>query len=69
RSENAFILFRRKWFENHRLNLDLASKSISPFTPIKQRPGNLYKAIAQQWKGLSTEERQFWERLAKEKKK
>ncbi|THU96899.1 hypothetical protein K435DRAFT_605552, partial [Dendrothele bispora CBS 962.96] len=73
RSENAFFLFRRKWFEDYRLKRDLASKSASasPSAPIKKRRkvNRLSKTIARQWKSLSTEERQYWERLAKEKKK
>ncbi|THV03647.1 hypothetical protein K435DRAFT_580310, partial [Dendrothele bispora CBS 962.96] len=30
---------------------------------------DLSKTISQQWKSLSTEERQYWEHMAKEKKK
>ncbi|THU91939.1 hypothetical protein K435DRAFT_614828, partial [Dendrothele bispora CBS 962.96] len=70
RFENAFILFRRKCVEDHRLNPDLASESTSPSAPIKkQRQADLSKAIAQQWRSLSTEERQYWQRLAKDLEK
>ncbi|KAF8632292.1 hypothetical protein AX15_001946 [Amanita polypyramis BW_CC] len=64
RPENAFILFRRKCCENRQQEeggLD---------TPVKkQRQADLSKTISQQWKSLSPEERQYWEQLAKEKKK
>ncbi|THU84388.1 hypothetical protein K435DRAFT_870309 [Dendrothele bispora CBS 962.96] len=67
RFENAFFLFRRKWLEDHRPNLDLASEAISPAK--KRRRVHLSRIIAEQWKSLSAEERQYWECLAKEKKK
>lgn len=35
----------------------------------KQRQADLSKTISQQWKGLGSEERQYWEQLAKDKKK
>jgi hypothetical protein len=74
RPENAFILFRRKCCEDRLSELD------SPSTPSdntsspsgvtkKQRQADLSKTISQQWKSLPAEERQYWERLAKEKKK
>lgn len=64
RPENAFILFRRKCCED-RLQEETASD-----TPVKkQRQADLSKTISQQWKSLSPEERQYWEHMAKEKKK
>ncbi|THU91121.1 hypothetical protein K435DRAFT_570601, partial [Dendrothele bispora CBS 962.96] len=63
RSENAFFLFRRKWFEDYRLN----PEAISPAE--KRRRVHLSRIIAQQWKSLPAEERQYWESQAKEKKK
>jgi hypothetical protein len=35
----------------------------------KQRQADLSKAIGQQWKSLTSEERHYWQELAKEKKK
>jgi len=64
RPENAFILFRRKCCEDRQAALEEAS---SPSK--KQRQADLSKTISQQWKGLSADERQYWEHLAKEKKK
>ncbi|KAK1218898.1 slightly ste11-like protein [Marasmius sp. AFHP31] len=62
RPENAFILFRRKCVEER----DAAAASNGG---KKQRQADLSKAISQQWKALSGEERKHWEDLAKEKKK
>ncbi|KAL0566984.1 slightly ste11-like protein [Marasmius crinis-equi] len=62
RPENAFILFRRKCCEER----DAAAASSGD---KKQRQADLSKAISQQWKALSGEERKYWEGLAKEKKK
>ncbi|KAJ7753329.1 hypothetical protein DFH07DRAFT_692609, partial [Mycena maculata] len=68
RLENAFILFRRKYCEDHALGLTTPSASIS--TPSsKLRQADLSKTISQQWKALSPEERSYWEALAKEKKR
>ena len=64
RPENAFILFRRKCCEDRQAALEEAS---SPSK--KQRQADLSKTISQQWKSLSADERQYWEQLAKEKKK
>ncbi|THU95225.1 hypothetical protein K435DRAFT_612759, partial [Dendrothele bispora CBS 962.96] len=70
RPENAFILFRRKCCEDRQLELDSASDSASSSAPTKrQRQADLSKTISQQLQSLSAEERQYWERLAKEKKK
>ncbi|THH12999.1 hypothetical protein EW146_g7172 [Bondarzewia mesenterica] len=74
RPENAFILFRRKCCEDRNLALGAkeagegADGSPVPITK-KQRQADLSKTISQQWKSLPPEERQYWEDLAKEKKK
>ncbi|KAG6907619.1 hypothetical protein DXG01_008196 [Tephrocybe rancida] len=66
RPENAFILFRRKCCEDRQA----AQEEAAADGPAKkQRQADLSKTISQQWKGLSTNERQYWEQLAKEKKK
>ncbi|KAK0193160.1 hypothetical protein F5146DRAFT_1137034 [Armillaria mellea] len=62
RPENAFILFRRKCCEDRQ---DAAAAAPTK----KQRQADLSKTISQQWKGLSPEDRHYWEQLAKEKKK
>ena len=62
RPENAFILFRRKCCEER------AAEEAEGIAP-KKRQADLSKTISQQWKVLSAAERQYWERLAKEKKK
>jgi hypothetical protein len=68
RPENAFILFRRKCCEDRQQAHDEAASSVEG--PIKkQRQADLSKTISQQWKSLPSEERQYWEDLAKEKKK
>lgn len=68
RPENAFILFRRKCCEDRQQALDEGDDA--PAAPVKkQRQADLSKMISQQWKGLPAEERQYWEDLAKEKKK
>ncbi|KAF8872695.1 hypothetical protein BD779DRAFT_1477413 [Infundibulicybe gibba] len=79
RPENAFILFRRKCCEDRQAAQDDASPSDDPSDPSsssssaspakKQRQADLSKTISQQWKCLSPEDRQYWEQLAKEKKK
>ncbi|KAI9438834.1 hypothetical protein H4582DRAFT_204313 [Lactarius indigo] len=72
RPENAFILFRRKCCEDRNLALGAgdAGEGDGPAPPTKkQRQADLSKTISQQWKGLTAEERQYWEDLAKEKKK
>lgn len=66
RPENAFILFRRKCCEDRQLAEDVAT---ADGPTKKQRQADLSKTISQQWKSLSTEERQFWEKMAKDKKK
>ena len=71
RPENAFILFRRKCCEDRNLALgagDAGEGDGSAPPTKKQRQADLSKTISQQWKGLSAEERQYWEDLAKEKK-
>ncbi|KAJ3859622.1 hypothetical protein EV359DRAFT_50558 [Lentinula novae-zelandiae] len=66
RPENAFILFRRKCCEDHQA----AEEETSPSRLTKkQRQADLSKTISQQWKSLTSEERKYWEELAKEKKK
>jgi hypothetical protein len=65
RPENAFILFRRKCCEDRQQAQAEAVDALGK----KQRQADLSKTISQQWKGLSAEERQYWEELAKEKKK
>lgn len=72
RPENAFILFRRKCCEDRNLALGAGDpgEGDGPAPPTKkQRQADLSKTISQQWKGLSADERQYWEDLAKEKKK
>ncbi|THH00452.1 hypothetical protein EW026_g2091 [Hermanssonia centrifuga] len=68
RPENAFILFRRKCCEDRQQALEEGDDA--PSAPVKkQRQADLSKTISQQWKGLPADERQYWEDLAKEKKK
>ena len=73
RPENAFILFRRKCCEERQIAMDELSSTTddgSVNAPVKkQRQADLSKTISQQWKGLSQDERAYWEELAKEKKK
>ncbi|KAA1475061.1 hypothetical protein DENSPDRAFT_841791 [Dentipellis sp. KUC8613] len=70
RPENAFILFRRKCCEERNLALDAKDTEDGKAAPTKkQRQADLSKAISQQWKALPHDERQYWEDLAKEKKK
>jgi len=67
RPENAFILFRRKCCEDRQAAHEEAAAADAPTK--KQRQADLSKTISQQWKSLPAEERQYWEDLAKEKKK
>ncbi|OBZ67642.1 Repressor ROX1 [Grifola frondosa] len=67
RPENAFILFRRKCCEERQAALEEDDGASGPVK--KQRQADLSKTISQQWKGLNAEEKQYWEDLAKEKKK
>jgi hypothetical protein len=73
RPENAFILFRRKCCEdrNSASGAVAAEAEESPATtvPKRQRQADLSKAISAQWRALSSAEKQYWEELAKEKKK
>jgi hypothetical protein len=70
RPENAFILFRRKCCEDRlRAGEDSAVTATSEGTSKKLRQADLSKTISAQWKSLSSEDRQYWENLAKEKKK
>ncbi|KAG6827398.1 hypothetical protein H0H92_011949 [Tricholoma furcatifolium] len=64
RPENAFILFRRKCCEERQ-----AAPEDGDGPTKNPRQADLSKTISQQWKSLSAEERQYWEELAKEKKK
>lgn len=66
RPENAFILFRRKCCEE-RQEEEAAIKAGK--LNRKPRQADLSKSISQQWKSLTSAERQHWEDLAKEKKK
>lgn len=68
RPENAFILFRRKCCEDGVAGQGAAAAAADG-PAKKQRQADLSKTISQQWKALPAEERQYWERLAKEKKK
>ncbi|PPQ70612.1 hypothetical protein CVT24_000685 [Panaeolus cyanescens] len=68
RPENAFILFRRKCCED-RQAVEEGTAAAADGPTKKQRQADLSKTISQQWKSLSAEERQFWEQLAKDKKK
>ncbi|KAJ2917308.1 hypothetical protein MD484_g3095, partial [Candolleomyces efflorescens] len=68
RPENAFILFRRKCCEDRQQAAEEAAQMADG--PLKkQRQADLSKTISQQWKSLGSEERAYWENLAKEKKK
>ncbi|KAI0676197.1 hypothetical protein C8Q78DRAFT_1065120 [Trametes maxima] len=67
RPENAFILFRRKCCEDRQAAREEEESASGPVK--KQRQADLSKTISQQWKGLTHEEKQYWEDLAKEKKK
>ena len=67
RPENAFILFRRKCCEDRQQAEEGGAAADGPTK--KQRQADLSKTISQQWKSLSAEERQFWEQMAKDKKK
>ncbi|EJF58387.1 high mobility group box domain-containing protein, partial [Dichomitus squalens] len=67
RPENAFILFRRKKCEERQAAQEDDDGASGPVK--KQRQADLSKTISQQWKSLPPEERQYWEDLAKEKKK
>ncbi|KAH9848780.1 hypothetical protein C2E23DRAFT_862430 [Lenzites betulinus] len=68
RPENAFILFRRKCCEDRQAAREEEESTTS--SPVKkQRQADLSKTISQQWKSLPQAERQYWEDLAKEKKK
>ncbi|KAG7100270.1 hypothetical protein E1B28_002043 [Marasmius oreades] len=60
RPENAFILFRRKCVEE---------REAAAAAGKKERQADLSKAISQQWKALTPEERKYWGQMAKEKKK
>ena len=65
RPENAFILFRSKCYEYRRkVQVDWVNEPGK-----KHRQADLSKAIGQQWKSLTSEERHYWQELAKEKKK
>jgi hypothetical protein len=68
RPENAFILFRRKCCEDRQQAQEEAATAADA-PAKKQRQADLSKTISQQWKSLTAEERQYWEGLAKEKKK
>lgn len=68
RPENAFILFRRKKGEERR-QLRVAQNDGGSSGPVKKlRQAVLSKTISQLWKGLTAEERQYWEDVAKGKK-
>ncbi|KAJ3907274.1 hypothetical protein F5879DRAFT_986640 [Lentinula edodes] len=66
RPENAFMLFRRKCCEDGQ---QVEEESNGATTRKKQRQADLSKAISRKWKSLSKNDRQYWEDLAKEKKK
>ncbi|KAI0765896.1 hypothetical protein BD413DRAFT_673123 [Trametes elegans] len=67
RPENAFILFRRQRCTERQTAREEEASVSGPVK--KQRQADLSKTISQQWKSLSAEDRQYWENLAKEKKK
>ncbi|KAF9077944.1 hypothetical protein BDP27DRAFT_1281802 [Rhodocollybia butyracea] len=62
RPENAFILFRRKCCED-RQQAEEGGRT------KKQRQADLSKTISQKWKNLPLKDREYWEDLAKEKKR
>jgi hypothetical protein len=70
RPENAFILFRRKCCEDRNLAQGAgdAGDGDGSAPTKKLRQADQSKMISGQWKCLSSEERQYWEDLAKEKK-
>ncbi|KAJ7044438.1 hypothetical protein C8F04DRAFT_1228713 [Mycena alexandri] len=80
RPDNAFILFRRKCCSDRASVFAPSSMVSGPSSTDaaslaanapgkKQRQADLSKAISQQWKALSPEDRLHWENLAKEKKR
>lgn len=69
RPENAFILFRRKCCEDRNMSLADLQSTDPKDKSKKPRQADLSKSISQQWKSLPAVERQYWEDLAKEKKK
>ncbi|KAJ3553322.1 hypothetical protein NP233_g12671 [Leucocoprinus birnbaumii] len=66
RPENAFILFRRKCYEDRQA---AANDERLDDPTRRQRQADLSKTVIQQWKSLSPEERKGWEDKAKERKK
>ncbi|KAF9003024.1 hypothetical protein BDQ17DRAFT_513649 [Cyathus striatus] len=64
RPESAFILFRRKCYEERHTVMQVADRLATG-----QRQAALSKTISQKWKDLSPEDRKFWEDLANEKRK
>jgi hypothetical protein len=69
RPENAFILFRRKCVEDRNAGLAAAAEDRAAPLPKRQRQADLSKTISAQWKSLPVDEKQYWEDLAKERKK
>lgn len=67
RPENAFILFRRKCCEERSAAQEERAAVAGP--QKKQRQADLSKSISQQWKTLPPAEKQYWEGLAKAKKR
>jgi len=70
RPENAFIFFRRECCEDRNLAQGAgdAGDGDGSAPTKKLHQADLSKTISQQWKCLSSEERQYWVVLAKEKK-
>jgi hypothetical protein len=60
RPENSFMLFRRKYLMDYQ-----AKHKIVP----GQASTGISKTIDKEWKSLSAEDRQYWDNLAREKKK
>ncbi|KZV67583.1 hypothetical protein PENSPDRAFT_560648, partial [Peniophora sp. CONT] len=64
RPENAFILFRRACCEERNAQ---EAQLVGP-APKRQRQADLSKAISQQWKDLTPDEKEVWEARARERK-
>ncbi|KAJ6486748.1 hypothetical protein C8R45DRAFT_267767 [Mycena sanguinolenta] len=75
RPENAFILFRRKYCKlsvtsvKADTDVDEGGRAGGNGETKRQRQAALAKAISEQWKALSPEERAKWEELAREKRR
>ena len=70
RPENAFILFRRDCCQKRNAEEAVAAANGTEDPNVRrQRQADLSKTISQQWRSLSSEERKYWDDLAKQRKK